>query len=437
MERIIMPKDEKGRELTGINPSQIVDGGMQSYGNKTTGVTEAQEDVIFGEDYSDLSEPQVTTPAIIPSKPVQQQQPAPVIKQPDTIPDNYEVEPDEEELQEKVSTLPDEVQKDVKSAEQGVVVSTEGIIEQQPPTDTEVEVDPKEYEFLKGLDTDQLIARMVSHRKGKSTLQSRVDQLKNAVGDNFFKAVIEGQDVRGASRLLTDLAYPEFQDHLKEFYDSHELRNGQWVRIKQTPVPTPDVLTRYTELITRQAELNPVQFMDKDIDFDANEALARPGSPSGRAYSKYESEKMKLQREIDTILQQSAAVGAQKSPDQAREAAVVLKRSWDDLVSKNKELQDQTKLTEFQTFVDTYRQRPLEAFFMAFQHANNGKAATIRLVMKEFDRVSANKSAPVSTSQKVQSASSKYKIKIPNNIRREDVSAVIKDHEVFGDILTS
>jgi hypothetical protein len=437
MERNIMPKDEKGRELLGISPSAVIDGGLSSYGNKTTGVTEAMEDAIFGDDgYDETPATPAQVPAVAPSKPVPPpQQPAPVAKAPD-IPDKYEVEPDEEEegSQEGVLGQAPANAQDDKPAEQGDAVKAVGDAEQHPPTDSEVEIDQKEYDFLKTLEPDQLIARMVSHRKGKSTLQSRVDKLKNAVGDDFFKAVEDGQDVRGASRLLTDLAHPEFQDHLKEFYDSHELRNGQWIRTKQASAPPPDVLSRYTDLISKQAELNPIQFMDKDSEFDANEALARPGSPSGRAYSKYESEKMKLQREIDTILQQSAAVGAPK-PEQAREAAAVLKRSWDDLVVHNKELQEQTKLTEFQSFVDTYRNRPLEAFFMAFQHANNGKAATIRLVMKEFDRVSANKSAPVTTQQKVQSAASKYKIKVPNNIKREDVAAVIRDNEVFGDLL--
>jgi len=436
-----MLKDEKGRELLGLSPSAVIDGGMESYGNKTTGVTEAQEDAMFGDgDYE--PEPQqapAQVPAVAPSKPVapRPQQPAPVAKAPD-ITDKYEVEPDtdeEEGSQEGVLEQPQASAQDDKPAEPGKeAVQAVGDAEQHPPTDAEVEIDQKEYDYLKTLDADQLIARMVSHRKGKSTLQSRVDKLKNAVGDDFFKAVEEGQDVRGASRLLTDLAYPEFQDHLKDFYDSHELRNGQWVRTKQATVPPPDVFSRFMELTTKQAELNPIQFMDKDSEFDANEALARPGSPSGRAYGKYESEKMKLQREIDTILQQSVEAGAPR-PDKSKETAAVLKRNWDDLVSHNKELQDQTKLQEFQTFVDTYRNRPLDAFFMAFQHANNGKAATIRLVMKEFDRVSANKSAPVTTSQKVQSASSKYKIKVPNNIRREDVAAVIKDNEVFGDLL--
>jgi hypothetical protein len=423
-----MPKDEKGREVTGIPPSSIVDGGMQSYGNKTTGVSEELEAAIFGDDDGDADvqetppaqQPETPTPA--PVKPAQQPS-APAATKQDDIPDKYEVELDEEDEPSKETA-------DVKTSEPGEEQQQSDVKEVLPPTDSEVEIEQKEYDYLKTLDNDQLIARMVSHRKGKATVQSRLDKLKNVVGESFIQAVDAGQDLRGASRLLSDLAHPEFQDHLTEFYASHELKNGKYVRTKESAPPAPSVLARYTELLTKQAELNPMQYMDKDTDFDANEALARPASPSGRAWSKYEGEKLKIQREIDAILQQSAEVGT-PSPDKTREAAEVLHTQW----QKNKELQDQDKVTAFKQFVEEYRNRPLEAFLLAFRQANNGKANTIRLVMKELDRVSANKSAPVTTSQKVQSGNSKHKIKIPNNIRREDIAAVIKDNEVFGDIL--
>lgn len=413
------------------DPSHLVDTDNGNYGSKTMGVTEEMEDAMFdGAGDFVAPEPVVQQPAPAP-KP----QPAPVIKPDNQLPENYEVESDEEEGQKEGVLNPDPESSEQTPATESEQGQQPTDAEVSPPSDSEVEIEQKEYDYLKTLDADQLIARMVSHRKGKSTLQSRVDKIKNVVGDSFWKAVEDGQDLRGASRLLSDLSHPEFQSHIKDFYDSHELRGDTYIRTKQASTPPLDVLSKYTELITKQAELNPVQYMDKDAEFDANEALSRPGSPSGRAYAKYESEKMKLQREIDTIMQQSAEVGAPK-PDQVREAAAVLQRQWQDLVSHNKELQDQTKLSDFQRFVDDYRNKPLEAFWLAFRQASNGKANTIRLVMRELANVSANKSAPVSTSQKVQSGvSSKHKIKVPANIRREDVAGVIKDHEYFGDIL--
>ena len=153
---------------------------------------------------------------------------------------------------------------------QGQAQTQEGLqVEGQAPPVTppaaptpveEVEVDEGEYTHFKEViaaDPDGFIAKYVSQRKATGTVQSQRDKLLNAVGKTFAEAAYKGDVAPEMQRLFSDLFHPEMQQHLKKFYESHELRDGKYIQTKPD-VPPAAVLQKFVDLTAEKANLSAV-----------------------------------------------------------------------------------------------------------------------------------------------------------------------------------
>jgi hypothetical protein len=407
-----MPEtDDKGRSITGIK-SALPEKDKLLYGNKTRGGDNIFNDV----------EPDELAQAAQPDSITQPTKTTQLI--------HNEPEPSKPELEEdEAKALSDEGKG--SPTEKTETPEAEMI---KPKAVGEIEVEQSEYDHLKSQPLDDLIAWGLDHRKGKSTLQSRLDKLQNVIGKQLIDAVEAGENLTGVQKLLADLPDASFQQHLAKFYETHELKNGSYIRTK-AELPAPDLLKRYAETIVNQASLNVTNFYDGDADdFDYNEAVRNPSSKAGVALSKYENEKRKLEAELQKIESESNQSQQSVQPQSDDQVRRQNQRAWDGLINRYKELNIPDKLRDFRAFADQHRtpETLLEAIYKAFQFDLSAKRATRTLIVRELEAIGANKS--VSTPPE-KADKSKAKIKAPANIKAEELNKIKADHDYFGDIL--
>lgn len=408
--------DPQGRPVTGIT-SALPAADAASYGDHVSNEVNISNIFPDIEDEAPAQSPnpalaqaQVQQPIAIEPGPVQDPEPKPQVPEPN-IPEGNTVLP----------PIP----------EGGTVA-----VAQTPPTlqDGEefVDIDEDEYKYLSELDKDGVIAFGVKHRKGNATLQRKYNQIQNVVGKTIISAIEENQDISGVSRLLQDLPDEAFQTHLTSFYESHERRGDKYVKVKDTSsVPAPDILKQYTELIQKRASLNILDFMDKDEEFNSNEAFTNPASPSGRALAKQNSELAKIEMELKTIEEKSVnGNGAQTPPAQNQEEVRKQnQRMWGEFTEAHSDLKQQDRLDEFQRFVAENQSKPLEVFYRAFQTNQTATKKLRRLVFKETSSIANNKQR--GATQPVKAV--QPQLKTDPNVDQNEAQLIKADQDYFGD----
>lgn len=303
-----------------------------------------------------------------------------------------------------------------------------------PPPGTapveEVEVEQSELDYLRSIATDapdSLIAKMLSYRKGNSTLQSRIDKVKAIFGQDIITAIERGEVPELTGRLLTDLRDKTFESYVADFYASHELRDGAYVRTRAL-APASDLLAEYATLALEKASLNMGAFMGPDEDFDANEAMTNRASASGKALAKFQAREREIEQrmaEIASLSQSTPPGGSQATPEaaaQAKQAAI------DSLVTAHADLRDAQTFERFRTFVAQHQSEPLEIYYQAYSFATQRNARVQRLVVTELDTVRRNLES-TGTPGKVAPDG----IAAPGNIDPSQHDMIKADAAYFGD----
>jgi hypothetical protein len=316
-----------------------------------------------------------------------------------------------------------------------VVDSQPEQVKESRPVD-EVEVSEEEYQYLKKRATetpDDFIAKYISQRKTAGTLQSQRDKLLNAVGKQFAELVYDGQVKPEMQRLFSDLQHPEMQEHLSEFYQSHELKDGKYIRtVAKTPPAA--VLSKFVELSTEKATLSARKFMPdgQSEDFDANEALSEPGSVSGRAYAQFMKRSNEIDTEINKIINEASAQTNAAAPNMEEQRRMGQK-ALEQLSSAHPELKNTDTMTAFTQYVQQNSNNLLEVFHKAFRADSVGKTAVRKLVVREIDAIASNRQS-AKTTPDVKALSKGDAV--PAHLRDVDPKyreAVAKDADYFGD----
>lgn len=385
-------KSMDGPGLTGFT-SALPANQAQQYGTHATGVSDEEQDRIFGEsDVYGNQEPVQQNKVVTKNNPVQQ------------VPETTETQ-----------TIATSVQQNTENVEQPAP--------QPIPEGAEtIEVEEGEYQHLKGLQPDELIAFGVKHRKTYAKLQSRIDKIKNVLGDKFIESVDKGEAPREAALLFNDLHDEAFQKHVAGFYDSHELREGKYIKTKQD-TPPANILQEYNKLAFEQATLNVRSFIDKDVDFDANEAFSNPSSASGVALSKFERRKAEIENRLKEI--ESQSVNATPQAQDSEKVKEMGRRTWESFVNKNGISSD--VLTQFQGYVSTNSPDLLNVFWKAFKADQSATQKTRSLVLREIRTVADNM-------QRTQSPSGAKTITNNNqhNLNHQE-QLIAADAALFGD----
>ena len=324
-------------------------------------------------------------------------------------------EEEEPEQEEEEDALRDEKQETEQKKEE--VGEEEGEV---------IEVEPDQADYLLSLEKDQLVAWGVKHHKGEKAWQSKLDKVRAVVGSDFITAIEAGKVPKQVGVLINDLGDESFQKHIETFYDSHELRDGKYVRTKNIE-PTADALTEYGELILQKAGLNVTQFIDDEYDFDYNEAIKNPVSKSGVAWGKYEARRREIDSKIQDI-QNRASVNTQKaSPLSDEERARIGKQSMDALIDRYPDLKDETEQTNFQNFISENSRNALEVYYQAYKGNGRVKKEMKRFILKEMGTIQKNKE---SAEKQVQKAK---KVTTTTTKPKYDNAGIEEDAKYFGD----
>lgn len=303
------------------------------------------------------------------------------------------------------------------------------------PTE-EVEIDEGEYaHFQQAItaDADAFIAKYVSERKAKGTMQSQRDKLIGAVGREFAEAVSKGEIPSDLQRVFTDMLRPELQEHLADFYREHQLKDGKYVRL-QPKTPPAAVLQKFMDLNTERANLSAASFMPEgsEGEFDANEALTRPGTASGVAYSKFLKRSTEIESELNRIIDAASSVPEPSTitPERQMEAG---RRALDALSTTHPELRDPVTMNEFNTYVQANANNLLEVLFRAFRAENSNRSAVRKLVVRELDTIAANRQSASTVPTGSVSATGEATPAFLKNVDPKLREVVAKDAAYFGD----
>ncbi|MCK5015590.1 MAG: hypothetical protein KAS32_00845, partial [Candidatus Peribacteraceae bacterium] len=318
-----------------------------------------------------------------------------------------------------VKEVQEEVVDGVQEEEEEVKEEGEEVAEPESEPEGEViEVEPSEYEHLSGLDDDSKIAFGIKHRKSAATMQSKLDKVQSVVGKDFIDATMKGDMPKEVGIIINNLADQAFQDHIADFYNTHEQRDGAYVRTV-SPTPHADVLKKYSELQMSKATLSALNYMPEGEDWSRDDADLRPGSPSAIAITKFEAEKNRIETELKEIREAAVAVPDSNTQDQSGAGQLQL----ESLVEKYPELKDDTAQTAFKEFIEINRPNALDVFYTAFKAKGAVKKKTKRLILRELDTISNNKGKTTKPAKaKAQKESKKY-----------DDPGIASDAEFFGD----
>ena len=412
-----MPKDKQGREITGIT-SALTEKQKAEYGDKTRGgLSDEQIANVFGD--IEPEEPVVGSgngqlQPQPPQAPAPEPTPQILTKSVDQQVTVTEPEPTTPEGETGEPTEPGEPQKPEEPLPEGA---------------QKVELEQAEYDHLNSLSKDDLIAKLVSHRKGKSTFQSQLAKLENVVGQPILEAVKTGEDLTMVSRLLSDLPDPAFQKHVAEFYDEHSMKDdGTYERVKDR-VPAPDVLAKFAELNMKLANLNVISFMPQETEFDANEAMTNPASVSGQAMAKMRTEESKINKELTEIIEKSTQThqAVKADPEGIRQARLL---AWDNLVESNPQLQKPGEKDKFKAYVQEKRNNLLEVLYESYKRESEAQKQTKTLILREIDTVAKNKQSV----EKPKTGVSTDTKKAPKDYDESQEHLIKADADYFGDM---
>jgi len=298
----------------------------------------------------------------------------------------------------------------------------------------EVEVEESELVYLRDVakgEPDKLIAKMLSYRKGNSTLQSRIDKVKAILGADFIAAAERGEVPDLTGRLVADLADEAFQSHVADFYGSHELRDGRYVRTKST-APAPDLLKEYSTLVLEKASLNVGAFMPDDEEFDATEAMTNRASASGKALAQFTTREREIDQRLDAIVSASTSSSAPNAAITPESAANAKAQAISRLTAAHAELRDPAHFDRFRTYVAEHQSDPLEIYFQAFSATQQKNARVQRLVVTELETIARNQQAAAAGTPGKAAGDGKP---IPGNIDPTQAQQILADADYFGDTL--
>lgn len=296
--------------------------------------------------------------------------------------------------------------------------------ESEPEVQAEhVDIEESEYDYLSTLEPEQLIAFGAKHRKSASTMQSKFDRVKKAIGTKLADAIEKGELPKEAVVLFNNLDDEAFQQHISGFFDTHtpDTVTGKYQRVSGY-VPDADTLQQYQKLVLEKAKLNVRNFMPEDSDFDYNEALTEPSSASGIAYSKYEAERARIDGDLSRIQAMTKpSQPAVSAEDRARAGEQAIAA----MVAKHPELGDQETLTSYQAFIREAHSDLAEVFYQAWKSQNGAAKKMKRLILNEVQTITNNQSAPKQPNKIKGKADSRY--------LESDQALMEKDAEYFGD----
>jgi len=245
-------------------------------------------------------------------------------------------------------------------------------VEGEETDELALQITDREHKKLTALSKDDLIAKIVDSRQRQAVEQSKKDILINGIGTDFANEIFAGKIGHVAKRLLADLKDETFQQHVVEFYDSHNIKDGRYVRTKDV-VPSIGILQNYQNLLLESQQIDPQSFMPKDEQFDSNESYSR-GSNSYIAREKYEMKKIEIQNKITDILNTSE----KQSNEEQKLVTASAKRAEDEfgkLKLRFKSLQNPKTEDDFKTWLAEARNEPITSFWFAYLYnkQRNGK----------------------------------------------------------------
>ena len=171
---------------------------------------------------------------------------------------------------------------------------------------------------------------------------------------------------------------------------------------------------------------------DSDEQFDANEALTRPASASGQAYSKFLRRSNEIDTELNRIIE-SASEAQAPSTDNLERQRELGQRALDTLTAAHTDLKESAVMDEFRAYVQANSNNLLEVLYQSFRAGRSTRTAVRKLLVREMDTIAANRQG-AATQPSVKSVSTGEDT--PAYLRDVDPKvreAVAKDANYFGD----
>ena len=248
--------------------------------------------------------------------------------------------------------------------------------EEDESDELDLQITEREHKKLTTLSKDELITKIVYSRQKQAAEQSKKDILINGIGADFANEIFAGKIGHVAKRLLVDLKDETFQKYIVDFYDSHNIKEGRYIRTKDA-VPSIGVLQNYQQLLFESQQVDPQSFMPKDEQFDSNDSYVR-GTNSYMAREKYEMKRTELQGKITDILNTSE----KQSNDEQKLVIDSAKRAEDEfgkLKLRFKSLQNPKTEDDFKAWLTGARNEPITSFWFAYLYnkQRNGKLAIL------------------------------------------------------------
>jgi len=337
-----------------------------------------------------------------------------------------------EEIEELQNAETDEEDVDDESIEPDEEVETEDDSDEDESEETEsdeitddvpeeFELSEDEYNALKQQDKDELIARILKHKKGSSTLQSKLAKVENALSKELVDGLIEKTtDPRVVRKLITDLSgSKEFQDYVGDFYNKYEFVDGKYTKVDTGP--DLETLDSFSKLLVEKMSLDINNFMPEGETFNPGEAYLA-GSPSYKARAKYDDAIKKIDDNIDKMTSRAVDMSEKRKSAQAA-ARAAAESKLNEIISENKIFaSDPGAETNFRSFIERNNSDLVSVFFKAWQFERTRGTKLKKLVLNEKKTVSKN--------------NGKVKIKPGKVSTRPEKSTrkVFQEDEMFGDL---
>lgn len=319
------------------------------------------------------------------------------IKQPDNFlgevaEDDTTTEEDDQDGETVDESELDEEQEGDDTGESG---SDEGVDEEFESEDetefeNEFEISDSEYKFLQKQEKDQLIARILKHRKGQGTLQSKIAKLEGTLSKDIVDSVISGQtDGRVVRQLMSDLSQHEsFQHYVADFYNKYEFKDGTYTKIDDAP--DKGTLEKFSELTIKKLSLDINDFMPEGETFNPGEVYIS-GTASNKAKSKYETEAGKIDRELNNIIGNSVDASSKRSAS-IQSAKQKSEQQLKDAIDSDKSLKNNFNAqNEFRQFMQQNSSNLAKVFLAAYRYEKASNSKVKKLVLNEKKNLSKNK----------------------------------------------
>ena len=273
-----------------------------------------------------------------------------------------------------------------------------------------IEVDEDEAEHLLGMDKEQLVAWGVKHRKGNSTLQSRIAKVENILGKDFTTQIESGQVPNEVGILFQSLNDETFQRYVGDFFNTHEAKDGKYV-LTHDPRATGDQLVQYSELVGKAAQV------ESKIDRAARGEI----DDDNFSLSAAMKERDDIRKQMSDIESSTRQPTTPVSPE---EKAKIGQKVWDDLITDYPELKDEQERLNFTNYVKSNSQNYLNVLYGAYKSNGRVKKKVKRFVLKEMESVRTNK-------QQAKKANIKTTAKTKEPVKAKEPDEML---DYFGDI---